>query len=441
MAGHEDTGSKPNAEPDPESVPPFGTPVPLHREPRVIEGQVLKTPGDPESNGDSAPAPDAFAAATEPEPVPAEAEAQAQTNLDYEAGLPPDMEPPGPPPASPPVTRQRFAPMLILIAALIGAVTGFISAYAARIFLDDTQQTIAAIDQRLTALSGTLAADEKKLDAASADARDTRAALDKRLGAAEKTARDALGLATAAQTAAANSSSGEAPAAATVPAPDVAPDLTPLQSRIDALDQRLTQLETAFNAPKTAARAPQEPEAKPNPQAANAPAIAIVADTLVQKIASGAPFTTELAALSTLGADKAKLAALQPAAAKGVVTTRRLSEDFNALTPALRASEPEAPDQDEGFFARLKAHAANLVSVRRIDDHSGPSLPARIARVQDALGHDDVEAALQEWAALPDTAKAASADWEQAAKTRVKTLAQAKDIASEAVANLARVKS
>lgn len=405
MAGHEDTGSKANSEPGSEPVTPFGTPPPLHREPPLIEGQAVHTP-----------------------------DAEPLHTAASESGMPPHvagLATPRPP------SHHRLSPIAILAVALIGAATGFASAYVARLFLDDTQKNFASLDQRLTSLNSKLTADEKKIDMAGSGSRDALSALEKRLGTVEKSARDALGLAMAVQTEAQKASSAGTPAASA----SNAPDLAPVQSRIDKLEQRLNQLEAALNAPKTAVRAPQEREAKQDPLVANAPALAIVAENLVQKIASGVPFATEIAALDKLGADKAKLAALQPAAAKGLETTRTLSEQFTALAPALLASEKPGSQAQESVFARLMNHAANLVRIRRVGDLSGEDLSARIARVQDALAHDDTDRALQEWASFPEAAKAASANWAEAAKARASTLATAKAIAADAMANLAKVKS
>jgi hypothetical protein len=346
-----------------------------------------------------------------------------------------------PPHVAPPPAHRGFSFWAIILVALIGAATGFASAYVARLFLDDSQKTFAALDQRISAMNAKLDADQKKVDTANAGSRDVVSSLEKRIGAVEKSAGDALGLAKAAQaqaqqaqTAVPSETSSDTSAPATV-------DLAPVQSRIDALEQRIGQLEATLNAPKSAVRAPQEPEAKPDPQAANAPAVAIVTENLTQKIASGAPFTTELAALEKLGADKAKLAVLQSSASKGIVTTKALADQFAALTPALLATEKPASPPDENVFARLMSHAAGLVRVRKLNDLSGEDLPARVARVKDALAHDDLDRALQEWAAFPEAAKTASAAWAEAAKGRLGALAAAKGIAADAMANLVKVKS
>jgi len=466
MAGHEETGSKANGEPGSEPLTPFGTPSPLHREPPVIEGhaiesKVIETPETEGPAGSEKPEAATPENAEEGEPLgevklameellagdneladreqaestetpPAEAESGATPLQEAAAGEQP-AEAHIPPPAAAP-RRQGLSFAAILIVGLVGAITGFGSAAITRLFLDGSQQTAATLDERLTELNTKLAADEKKIDSLSTSSQNGLSTLEKRLNAAEKSASAALGLATTAPATEAQTSGGSDASANTPP-----PDVAPLRSRIDGLEQRLAQVEAALNAPKTILRAPQEPDSKQDPRQANAPAIAIIAGNLVQKIASGTPFATEIAALDKLGADKTKLAALQPAAAKGIVTTRELSEQFSALAPSLLAGEK--PAVQEGFLEKLKDHAASLVHVRRLDDLSGDDLSARIARVQAALAHDDVDGALQEWASFPSAAKSASAPWAEAAKARASTLATAKAIEAEAMANLAKVKS
>jgi hypothetical protein len=470
MAGHEETGSKANGAPGSEPLTPFGTPSPLHREPPLIEGQLIEdktiedktraTAGQGGSEKPEAAKPE-NAGAEEPlaevklamEELLASGDEAADREKTESAATPPaaaaappaqeaaahEEEPPraNPPPAAAP-KRQGLSFAAVLIVAIIGAITGFASATVTRLFLDDSQPAAAALGQRLMDLNSKLAADEKKIDTLTTNGRDGLSALEKRLGTVEKSASEALGLAKTAQSGGQTAAGSEASSSEAAPnAPP--PDLAPLQTRIDALEQQLAQVEAALNTPKTVLRAPQEPDSKQDPQQANAPAIAIIAGNLVQKIASGAPFATEIAALDKLGADKTKLAALQPAAAKGIVTTRALSEQFSALVPSLLAGEK--PAAQEGFFEKLKDHAASLVRIRRLDDLSGDDLAARIARTQAALAHDDLDRALQEWASFPAAAKSASAQWAEAAKARAGTLATAKAIEAEAMTNLAKVKS
>lgn len=479
MAEHEETGSEAETKRTYESASPYYKP--LHREPPVIDGQAVKegAAGDPASVGHGdpaqAPSPDASDAPAPVDPYPELSEAERQANAElakeeiekeqvakeelakdeeYGEAIPELPPPPPVSPPPPPPQRRGISAAAIFAAAIIGALTGFAGAYAARLLLDDPQNNnIASLDERLSALGSKLALDEKKIDTVSNSGRDALGTLEKRLGSVEKSANDALGVATAASAKAtqaadaAKSGSSETPAApATVVMPVVppappAPDLTPLQSRLDAFEERLSKLETAVNAPKTAERATQEPESKPNPLEANAPAIVIIAENLGQKVASGAPYTTEVAALEKLGVDQTKLAALQPSAAKGVITNKVLNDDFSKLVPVLLASGKPAGPPQENVFARLMDHASGLVRVQKVGDLSGDDLPARIARVRAALARDDTDAALQEWAGFPDAAKTASAAWADSAKARVASLAAAKIMIGEAMANLTKVKS
>jgi hypothetical protein len=445
MAGQDETSSEAAPKHTFETASPFynkPATLSLFREHSTIEGDAIREPVTPE--------PEVATAKTD---ASLEASGAAATEPPAAAGKPsgePQKDASEPAPVAVTGPRPRGLSLVaMLLAAVIGAITGFASAYLTRHFLDDTQTTLASLDQRLTAVNGKLTADEKKIDAAGSGGRDALTALEKRLGSVEKSASDALGLAQAAQTQAAQnqaapSSNAEAQAGSPAPvvvAPVPMPDLTPLQARVDALEQRLMKLETTVNTPKLAERATQEPEAKPEPALANAPAIAIIAENLVQKIGSGAAFETELTALEKLGVDKTKLAALQPSAAKGVATAHALSDELTAITPTLLGSEKAASPVQEGVFTRLMDHAKNLVHVRKVGDLSGDDLSARIARVQNALAHDDVERALQEWSGFPETAKTTSAHWADAAKARISTLTAAKTIVSDAMTNLAKAKS
>jgi len=436
MAEHEETGSKADSKRTFESASPFYARTSLHREPQTIEGQTVEEP--------VAPGFDTSGVYAHPEAAAARETASAVPRDEAVTADPPN-EAPRPEaaargPAAPPPVKRGASATAVLTAAIIGALTGFAGAYATYLLLDDTQTSLMAFDQRLSALNTQLAADETKIDAVSGTNHNALSALEKRLSLAETSAKTAMALATTAQTQTAAAGTTETSAASPAPEGPV-PDLTPLQAHIDALDKRLTDLETAFSTAKTAERATEEPESKPDPQAVNAPAIAIIAENLVQKIASGAPFAPEIAALEKLGTDAAKLAVLQPSAATGVATNLSLAETFNRLAPTLAAGEKPASPPDGTIFARLIDHASGLVHISKISDLSGSDLPARIARVKDALAHNDTAAALKEWSDFPETAKAASAQWADAAKARIAAVAGAKAIAADAIANLTKVKS
>jgi hypothetical protein len=435
--------------------------------------------------------------ATEPlsaiEPAP---ESEPTPKAEHVAG---DMPPPPanmPPPAKP----RGASPFAFLLTILVALGAGFAGAYAERQWFEgDNQPDLTPVEARLSAMDARLAASENKIAAsenkiAANDKKlsavasatptdagvtpDALAPLQARLSDVEASVKQALATAAAAQQQAAGHAEGgdigeaQQQAIASAVAP---PDLTPLQTQLDALeqklnglgalqkqvsgleqhlagletlppqvaqidpiDQRLKQVEAVLNAPKIATRAAEEPVVKPDPRDANAPALAIIAETLVQKVTRGAPFAPETAALENLGFDKAKLADLQPAAAKGIVPAESLSKQFAALAPSLTAVR----EKEEGSMVeRVMHHAAGLVRISRVDDLSGDDLQSRVARVQAALAHGDLDQALREWSALPEDAKTKSADWAATARASAQAIATAKAISADTIDRLTKLKS
>ena len=110
------------------------------------------------------------------------------------------------------------------------------------------------------------------------------------------------------------------------PANGEGPDLSALAARVD-------KFEAALAAPKSETRVAPE---KPSP-ADNAAAIAIVAGVMEDRLAAGAPFGPELAALRRLGVDPAELAALQ-AMVHGAPTGGALAASFDAIAPKVLAA-------------------------------------------------------------------------------------------------------
>ncbi len=178
---------------------------------------------------------------------------------------------------------------------------------------------------------------------------------------------------------------------------------------------------------------------------AEADALAILAANLRRKVEAGDAFTDDLSALANHGADRAKLALLEPVAASGVATPAALAKQFAALAPAIVAAEPEP--KAEGFFGRLAQDAAHLVRIRKIGDTKGNDLAAHVAQIAAALTAGKLEEALREWNDLPAAAKAAKAAetkslaFGAALQQRVDAVNAAKLIEADALAALAKVKS
>lgn len=408
---------------------PFGTPRPLHREPQTITGQIVASEVLGSSDAKAESTSDATSSG-------AQDTSKHDTSEPPQEGVDRDMSrdeaeliAKAPPPSATP-SFLGLSPVAIAAVIGIGFVSGLLGSLLGRVLLDDSRETFSAIDQRLIAMDGKLASEQAGIAAHG----DALGLLDKKLSGVAASANDAATTAKGAL-----STAKQAQASAGTGAPAASADVSGLETKLDTLEQKIAQIDGVLSQPKSAARAPQEPEAKQEAQDSKAPALAIIAETLVQKVSHGAPFQDELSALENLGLDKQKTDDLKPFAAKGIVAKDALSKQLTALTPALYKADETA---EEGpIYERWMHHAARLVRIQKVGDETGTDLPSRITRVQDALAHDDLERALKEYAAFPAPVKAASADWGKTLETSAKAVATAKAVSAETLSRLTRLKS
>ena len=191
--------------------------------------------------------------------------------------------------------------------------------------------------------------------------------------------------------------------------------LAPLREQVGTL---ATRVDDAPTAERIATLEQILDEVRQEVGAAASLAPAIAADALDAALESGRPFSTELAALKSLGADPAAVEALSSRAAEGLPTVSQLRSGFEAAVASvdLTAPIPEAT----GTIDRLWQSARGLVEVRPTRPTEGADPGAVVARIRGALAAGDLKAALAEREALPDTLKAATADWATRAEARVK---------------------
>lgn len=428
------------------------------RDKPMIEGEALQTEIHASPAAESQPALD--------EPPKETAEIAAPNHLGTVPGTEPDAalsgsaetaeaegaeaetaaaDTPGAPPPSqglPPSPRSRAGLWPIAAAIVIGALISVGGAYGLH-SLDASPQSLAALEERVAAL-------EHQPEAVAPPQADV-SGLNKRISTLQAGAQSvdatlarlqqSLQRLEAAQTLGAHqgSSASLAPNAKSV-------DLAPLSGRVDklesafaALDQKMRDLATQFEAQTQAAQAAKERAAQVATAGAQANAVAILAANLRREAAAGAAFTDDLSALADRDFDKDKLAALAPVAGSGVATPAMLGKQFSAVADDIIATE-SAPEA-EGFFGRLAQDAAHLVRIHKIDDTTGHGLAAHVARIKKALASGAVEAALHEWNDLPTAAKAKSQAFGTAVRRRIDALSMAKAIEADALAALAKVKS
>ena len=214
-------------------------------------------------------------------------------------------------------------------------------------------------------------------------------------------------------------------------------DLAPLQASVASLASRVAPLEAALSAPKAGDRV-TEARAEGDAAQAKAAPLAVVAQTLIEAIHAGRPYTQEIDALRGLGIEDAALPPLTANAAKGSPTNEVLKSGWADLeNKVLSASLPQA---GTSVLDRLTAGAKSLVQVRRVGAAAGDDATSIVSRIDAALDRGDVPAALAEWSKLPEAGRSASQDWADAARSRLDAEAAAQGLLSRAIATLAKAK-
>jgi hypothetical protein len=199
---------------------------------------------------------------------------------------------------------------------------------------------------------------------------------------------------------------------------------------LSALAARLDKIEAALAAPKSESRVAPE---KPAP-ADNSSAIAIIAGEIEDKLAAGAPFGTEAAALQRLGVDPAQLASLQ-AVAGGAPTGSALAESFDAVAPQVLSAA--SPAESGGVLDRLLAHIHGLVRVHVLGESAGDNPEAIVARIGAECRRGDIAGAVAAFDKLPAAARQAAGDWPVKARARQAADAALQSIREAAVGRLA----
>jgi hypothetical protein len=295
----------------------------------------------------------------------------------------------------------------------------------------------AAVDKRLGALQSANAGLEKRVDALEgASSANSPATVDKRLGALQSAnAEEASRIAAATQ----------ATQALTGEIKDLRADVAAARGEIPGLQARVAKLESgppqavAADLSAVTARidkieaklaAPRKPSAADNPAA-----VAIIAETLGDKLAGGAPFPTELAGLERLGVEPAKLTALK-ALVNGAPSDTGLADAFAAVQSKVVAAAAPA-EADRGIVDRLEARLRGLIQVRKLNETAGDDPQALAARIEADSRRGDVSGALAAFAKLPEPSRQAASSWASPAEARRAAEAALQSIRETAVAQLA----
>jgi hypothetical protein len=362
---------------DKETYAPEPAGAPSHRDgrpdPVLIEGEASRLEQSP------------------PEP----AEAAAETSESVIAR--PAMDPPPPPSRTEPPARgpSRFG--AFVAGAVGGAIVAALAMAGGYSFLAPKTDLAEAEGNRLSALE-------------SGAERETSAltALEKRLAALEtgqKTAPPPVATGEVKDLAAKLGATDDqvSALAARLGKIEEAPAATPSGPDASALTGRIDKLEQALAAPKTETRV--APEAGAGEKSAE---VAIVAEALRDKLAAGAPFPRELAALASLGVDPAKLAPLKPLV-DGGPSGPALSAAFAEIAPSVLAA---AAKRDQGSVGeRFLDHLRGLVVVHDLSEKAGGDPDALVTQVEALSRRGDLAGALAAFARLPEPARKVAAAW------------------------------
>jgi hypothetical protein len=163
--------------------------------------------------------------------------------------------------------------------------------------------------------------------------------------------------------------------------------------------------------------------------------LAVAAGALRATVERGASYEAELGAVKALGADDGALAALTPFAADGVPGAAALARELTALIPALSQAAGFKPGEGS-ILDRFAANAQKLVRITPLETPRGDDPAAVMARLELAASHNDIDAALNELAKLPEAARMAAASVIGKAQARQKAIAAARQISATALAAL-----
>lgn len=354
-----------------------------------------------------------------------------------------DAEPP-PAPQLPAPSRASTAVLGALCGALAAA--AMLWAYAAFLAPPDVSPRVAKLEAAAQAAPATLAALERRLQALEGPSGrlDALEAATKQLKIEAASAK-----ASAAQLRDLRDQVDKSLAATGAPA--APPDLGALEARLASLEgaaasaqagaaggaqteARIAKLEVALAAPKSESRVAPD-AAKP---AAPAAALAVAAQALGENFAAGAPYASEFAALSALGAKAEDLAALKPFAPTGAPTLAALGAEFTKLAPTF--ADP-APAADAGMLDRAMAELRSLVKVRHVGATLGDGPAALASQIGAALGANDGADALALALRLPEKPRALAQEWIARLQARQGAASAADALRADAMQALARSRS
>jgi hypothetical protein len=214
------------------------------------------------------------------------------------------------------------------------------------------------------------------------------------------------------------------------------PDLSAIEEHIAKIENavRAQAAEIAQQASKIA-----ETKAAAARPADDLPLRRVVAAALLDVLVrTGDPYQAALASAKALSPNADALKPLDQFAATGVPNTAKLSGELLTLVPKLSpAPSPDTATTGSSIVERLQAGAAKLVKIERTDT-SGSDRGAVVARMTAAALRNDSNEARRELKTLAPADRAAAQAWLDKADARDAALAASRQLATDAMAALAK---
>ena len=326
--------------------------------------------------------------------------------VEEKAGSPPPPEPTAPP--VPPRKGPGFGP--VLLAGVAGAVIALAGAYA----LSSAGMLGGSVGGKI---NDEIAALRQEIETLKAN--DGSSALQSQLDALKQQVQSSQGsgedIASLKQQVSSIQSTQQNDVGAVQNLQSAFGDLkSSLSSDQQAIQQKLSALEAKVNTPGRDL----------------AVARAIAAAALKSAIDRGDNFATELATYAEVAPADADLSKLKALATSGIPTREELAAEFSETADALIAAA-EPPPPEGNIFNRLVDSAKGLVSVRPVGDVEGDTVPAIVARIENALTKGDLKTAESEWETLPEAGKQASQKFVDGLEARI----EADDLVSTTLSN------
>ncbi|UVC08376.1 COG4223 family protein [Rhizobium sp. TH2] len=199
-------------------------------------------------------------------------------------------------------------------------------------------------------------------------------------------------------------------------------------ARINALAEQVKAAEAAVGTQKTeseTARAALEMRIEAIEKTLSQPrddvevAVAIASAGLKAAIDRGGPFISELDTLEGVDPEDPAVKELKQFAAIGVPSRTSLVTDFPAVADTI-LSAVVIDDPNQSLTDRLMSSAFSAIKVRPVGDVEGEGPDAVVARMEEKLKNGDFTGAASEWAKLPEPAKAASAAYKKQLDARIR---------------------